>query len=76
MVADEISKDEEGWRVKERYCIDHRAAFDMDEIINDIFMRATDFIYESGLRIDGDHVGKLEDLYFWCSVCGAKNWGI
>ena len=39
MVAGDSSEDEEGWRVVERYCIDHRAALDMHEIIDDVFMR-------------------------------------
>ena len=30
--AGDSSEDEEGWRVAERYCIDHRAAYDMEEI--------------------------------------------
>ncbi len=89
MVAGDSSEDEEGWRVRESYCIDHRAAFDMHEIIDDIFMRATnkpkflfidminkagnlrwgmegieptDFMHDSGLRMDEDHVGKQKDL--------------
>jgi hypothetical protein len=76
MIAGHSSEDEEAWRVRERYCIDHRAAFDMHEIIDDIFMRATEFMHESGLRMDQDNVGKPEGLCLWCSVCGAKNWGL
>jgi hypothetical protein len=51
-------------------------AFDMHEIIDEIFMRATDLMQESCLRMDEDHVGKPQDLYLWCSVSGAKNWGL
>jgi hypothetical protein len=75
MVAGDSSEDENGWRVHERYCIDHRAEFDMHEIVNDVFMSAIAFMQDSGLRKDEDHVGKPEDLYLWCSVGGAKNWG-
>ncbi len=49
---------------------------DRHEIINDIFMRATDFMHEGSLRMDEDHVGKPQDLYFWCSVSVAKNWDL
>ena len=49
---------------------------DMDEIIENVFMRATEFMHHSGLRMDADHVGKPQDLYLWCSVNGAKNWGL
>jgi hypothetical protein len=33
MVAGDSCEDEDGWRVHERYCIDHRAAFDMNKIL-------------------------------------------
>ena len=49
---------------------------DMDEIIENVFMRATEFMHQSGMRMDADHVGKPQDLYLWCSVGGAKNWGL
>ena len=49
---------------------------DMPEIIDNVFMRATEFMHQSNLRMDGDHVGKPQDLYLWCSVDGAKNWGL
>ena len=49
---------------------------DLDEIIENVFMRATEFMHQSGMRMDGDHVGKPQDLYLWCSVDGAKNWGL
>ena len=49
---------------------------DMPEIIEDVFMRATDFMHASELRMDEDHVGKPQDLYLGCSVGGAKNWGL
>jgi hypothetical protein len=64
MVADESSNDKDGWRNKERDCIDHRAAFDVH---HDIFMHTTNFMHESCLHMDKDHVGKLEDLYLWSS---------
>ena len=63
MVAGDSSEDEDGWRVHERYCIDHRAEFDTHEIINDVFMSAIAFMHDSGLRMDEDHVGKPGDLY-------------
>jgi hypothetical protein len=69
MVTGDSSEDEEGWRVRERYCIDHRAAFDMHEIIDDIFMRATDVIHDNCLRMDEDHVGKQEVCYVVCFGC-------
>ena len=40
------------------------------------FMRATEFMHQSDLRMNADHVGKAPDLYLWCSVDGAKNWGL
>ena len=49
---------------------------DMDEIVENVFMCATEFMHHSGLRMDADHVGKPQDLYLWCSVNGAKNWGL
>ena len=30
----------------------------MDEIIENVFMRATEFMHQSGIRMDADHVGK------------------
>ncbi len=76
MVAGDSSENEDDWRVAERYCINHRAAYDMHAIVENIFMRATEFMHHSGMRMDEDHVGKQEDLYLWCSVGGAKNWGL
>ena len=75
-VAGDSSEDEDGWRIAERYCIDYRGSMDMDEIIENVFMRATEFMHQSGMRMDADHVGKPQDLYLWCSVGGAKNWGL
>ena len=49
---------------------------DMPEIIDNVFMRATEFMHQSGIRMDEDHVGKQQDLYLWCSVGGAKNLGL
>ncbi len=74
MVSGDSSEDEDGWRVHERYCIDHRAAFDVHEIVNDVFKSAIAFLHYSCLCMDEDHVGKPEDLYLWCWVGGAKNW--
>ncbi len=48
----------------------------MHEIVKDVFMGAIAFMHDSCLRMDEDHVGKPEDLYLWCSVGGAKNWGL
>jgi hypothetical protein len=45
MIAGDSSEDEDGWRVHEKYCIDHRSEFDMHEIIDNIFTRAAEFIY-------------------------------
>ncbi len=55
MVAGDSSEDEDGWRVHERYCIDHRAAFGMHEIVENIFTRAAEFMHDSGPRMDEDH---------------------
>ena len=49
---------------------------DLDEIIENVFMRATEFMHQSGMRMDADHVGKQQDLYLWCLVGGAKDWGL
>ena len=49
---------------------------DMPEIIDNVFMSATEFMHQSGMRMDADHVGKPQDLCLWCSVDGAKNWGL
>ncbi len=46
MVAGDNSEDEDGWRVHERYCIDHRAAYGMHEIVNDVFMSAIAFMHD------------------------------
>ena len=72
MGAGDSSEDEEGWRVAERHCIDHRAAYDMEEIIDNVFMRATEFMHQSGLRMDEDRVGKPQDLYFGALWMGAR----
>ena len=48
----------------------------MEEIIDNVFVRATEFMHDSGLRMDSDHVGKPQDLYLWCSVDGGKDWGL
>ena len=45
---------------------------DMPEIIENVFMHATEFMHQSGMRMDGDHVGKPQDLYLWCSVDGPR----
>ena len=45
------------------YCIDHRAAMDMPEIIDNVFMCATELMHQRGIRMDADHVGKPQDLY-------------
>jgi hypothetical protein len=60
MVTGDSFEDEDGWRVHERYCIDHRAAFDMHEIVENIFMCATEFMHDSCLRMEEDQVGKQE----------------
>ncbi len=39
-------------------------------------MHATDFMDDSCIHMDNDHVGKPQDLYLWCSVGGSKNWGL
>ena len=57
----------------ERTGIDHRAALDMHETIEHVFICATDFMHQIGIRMDKDHVCKPPDLYLWCSVGGAKN---
>ena len=46
---------------------------DMDEIIENVFMRATEFMHAGCICMDEDHVGKPQDLYLWCSVGGSKN---
>ena len=48
----------------------------MPEIIDNVFMRATEFMHQSGMRMDVDHVGQPQDLYLWCLVDGAKNWSL
>ena len=56
--------------------MDHRASLDIHEAVENIFMPATEFMHESGLRIDEDHFGKPKDLYFRYSVGGSKNCGL
>jgi hypothetical protein len=46
MVTGDSSEDEDGWRVHERFCIDHRAEFDMHEIIENVFTRAAEFMHD------------------------------
>ena len=36
---------------------------DMHEIIDDVFIRATDFMHAGGIFMDEDNVGKQQDLY-------------
>ncbi len=57
MVAGDSSEDEDVWRVAERYCIYHRAAYDMHEMVENIIMRAIEFMHHSCLCMDEDHVG-------------------
>ena len=45
---------------------------DMEEIIDNVFVHATEFMHQSGIRVDEDHVGKQQDLYLWCSVGGGS----
>ena len=54
-----------------------RAALDMHEIIDDVFMCATEFMRDSSIRMNNleDSVGKQHDLYLWCLVGGSRNWG-
>ncbi len=40
----------------------------MHEIVDKILMIATEFMEDSGLRMDEDLVGKPLDLFLWCSV--------
>ena len=35
----------------------------MGEIIENVFVRATEFMHDSGLRMDADHVGKPQYPY-------------
>ncbi len=63
----------------ERYYIDHKGAsgaFDMHEIVENIFMSATKFMEDSGLCMDEDRIGKQQDLYLRCSLGGAKTLGL
>ena len=39
---------------------------DMPEIIDNVIMLASEFMHAGGIRMDEDHVGKLQDLYLWC----------
>ena len=44
----------------------------MPEIIDNVFMRATEFMHQSGMRMNTDHVGKPQDLYLWCLAVGPR----
>ncbi len=74
-VAGDSSEDEESWKVVERCYIDHKAALNIHEIVDDLYQRATHFMHDSdsGVRMDEDFVGKQQDLYLWCSVGGSEN---
>ncbi len=48
----------------------------MHEIVENVCTRAAEFMHDSGLRMDEDQVGMPGDLYLWCLIVGAKNWGI
>ena len=47
--ADDYSVDEDGcvWRVVQKYCTDYRAAMDMQNIVDDIYLRATEFVHQT-----------------------------
>ena len=61
MLAGDSSEGEDGWRVAERYCIDYRAAYDMEVIIENVFMCATEIMHDSCIRMNADHFGKQQD---------------
>ncbi len=48
-------------RVHERYCIDHKAEFNMHEIVENVFTRAAKFMHDSSLRMNEDHVGNDDE---------------
>ncbi len=72
--AGNSSDDEVGWRIAEtpeRYCVDHRASLDMHHITENIYQRATEFMCDSCLQMDGNYACKQLDLYLWCLVGGS-----
>ena len=52
----------EGWRVVERYCANYRVSLDMHDIVEDLYQRATIFMHDSCVRMDGDSVGKPQNF--------------
>ena len=45
---------------------------DLDEIIENVFMRATEFMHHSGLRMDADHVGNRRTSIFGARWVGPR----
>jgi hypothetical protein len=75
-VIDSEDDDNNDWRVAAEYVTDLRAALNVHEIINGIYMRTTAFMHQSGLRMDTDYVSKPQDLYLWCLLSESKTAGI
>ncbi len=48
----------------------------MHEVIDDIFMCATEFMHKSGLPMDEDYVRRHLNPYLWYSAGGSKNWDL
>ncbi len=48
----------------------------MYDIVDDLYKLAADYMQQGGLRLDEDFVGKLQDIYLWCSICESKTAGV
>ena len=48
---------------------------DGHDIIDDIYMRATELMQQSGVRMDENCVGKLQDFYLWCWTLKTQTTG-
>jgi hypothetical protein len=66
-----VDEDEDKWEVIDKYEI---IEWDVvgNEVNNDIYSLADDFMHEIGLVMQPDYVGKPEDLYLWCLVRDSK----
>jgi hypothetical protein len=67
-IADDV---EDEWEVIAEYATKHQQAMDAHDIVDDIYIHAEKFMYESTV-MQPDYVGKPEDLYLWCLTGESK----
>jgi hypothetical protein len=69
-------EDDDECEVIAENAINHQQAMDAHEIVDDIFQHTENSMYESGMVMQPDYLGKQEDLYLssWCLIRGSKTY--